>query len=46
MLSYVPIIAIILAIIAAGSIACIAWKLTSDRHRKSVDDTKQQDRTD
>lgn len=37
MSSLVPVIAILLALIAAGSIAYIAWELTSGRSQDSIE---------
>ena len=37
MLPYLPIIAILLGLIAAGSIAYLAWELTSDDIQKEID---------
>ncbi len=34
-----PIIAVVLALIAAASVAVIAWKLTSDKFEKSPEET-------
>lgn len=43
MLTYLPVIAIVLAIIAAGSIAYVAWELTSDDVQKSIDSEREDD---
>lgn len=37
MSAYMPVIVILLALIAAGSIAYIAWELTSKDIQKSID---------
>ena len=37
MSSYIPLIVILLALIAAGSIAVIAWHLSSDEFHKSLE---------
>ena len=37
MSSLVPVIAVLLALIAAGSIAYIAWELTSKRSQDSIE---------
>ena len=40
MRALMPILSVLLAIIAAGSIAFIAWELTSDRYHRPGDDEK------
>ncbi|MFQ5609157.1 MAG: hypothetical protein ACE5F8_02690 [Woeseiaceae bacterium] len=37
MSTYLPVIAILLAVIAAGSIVYIAWAVTSDDIQKDID---------
>ena len=39
MRSLIPILSVILALIASGSIAYIAWDLTSERHHGDPDPT-------
>jgi hypothetical protein len=44
MSTYGPIIAIALAVIAAASIAYIAWELSSDKFHKSFEDDDRKNR--
>ena len=46
MRSLIPVLAVILALIAAGSIAFIAWDLTSDKPRAKRDDEEGEDPAD
>jgi hypothetical protein len=46
MRSLIPVLSVMLALIAAGSIAYVAWNLTSDKPRSDRDEEEGEDPAD